>query len=147
MISPLTPSHAALLHALEAEAYSGASPQQLSDALSDTTSQVVGFWQQNGLMGYAMVARLPFDAELQAIAVLPACQGQGIGRQLLGEVIACAEQWKSERLLLEVRASNQPAIRLYQQHGFSEDGRRRHYYPAVQGATGREDALLMSRPC
>lgn len=147
MISPLTPSHAALLHALEAEAYSGANPQQLNDALCDPSVQLLGYWQKNVLTGYAMVARLPFDAELQAIAVLPACQGRGIGRQLLGEVIGYAEQWQSERLLLEVRASNQPAIRLYQQHGFSEDGRRRHYYPAVQGAAGREDALLMSRPC
>lgn len=147
MISQLTPAHAALLHALEAKANSGASPQQLVDALGDPNTQVVGHWQQNVLTGYAIVVRLPFDAELQAIGVLPACQGQGIGQQLLGEVIACAQQWQSERLLLEVRASNQRAIRLYLQQGFHEDGRRRGYYPAALGTAGREDALLMSLSC
>ncbi|HBS16635.1 MAG TPA: ribosomal-protein-alanine acetyltransferase, partial [Halomonas sp.] len=30
--------------------------------------------------------------------------------------------------------------------GFGEDGCRKEYYPAVKGTTGREDALLMSRP-
>jgi len=98
------------------------------------------------LMGYALVAKLPFDAELQAIGVLPDCQGQGIGQRLLNKVVAVAKQWQAERLLLEVRAGNQRAIALYQQAGFGEDGRRKEYYPAVKGTTGREDALLMSLP-
>jgi ribosomal-protein-alanine N-acetyltransferase len=61
-------------------------------------------------------------------------------------VVAVAKQWQAERLLLEVRAGNQRAIALYQQAGFGEDGCRKGYYPAVKGTTGREDALLMSRP-
>lgn len=59
-------------------------------------------------------------------------------------VLAIAKGWLSERLLLEVRVGNLGAIRLYQRCGFSEDGCRRGYYPAVEGAAGREDALLMS---
>ena len=155
MISPLSVADSAALQALEAQANSGISSQHLHDALNDPNSQVIGYWQPSAsvghvsvsgvLLGYAIVVRLPFEAELQAIGVLPQQQGQGIGGKLLGEVVACARQWQSERLLLEVRASNQRAITLYQHYEFNEDGRRRGYYPAAQGAAGREDALLMSR--
>ncbi|BBI70160.2 hypothetical protein HAALTHF_01930n [Vreelandella aquamarina] len=100
-------------------------PQQLDEALADEQAWVVGYWQDDVLMGYALLAKLPFDAELQAIGVLPACQGQGIGQRLLNKVVAVAKQWQAERLLLEVRAGNQRAIALYQQAGFGEDGRRR----------------------
>ncbi|WKD28867.1 GNAT family N-acetyltransferase [Halomonas sp. KG2] len=155
MISPLSVADSAALQALEAQAHSGISSLHLHDALNDPSSQVIGYWQQlvpvghvsvgDILLGYAIVVRLPFEAELQAIGVLPQQQGQGIGGELLGEVVACARQWQSERLLLEVRASNQRAIKLYQHYEFNEDGRRRDYYPAARGAAGREDALLMSR--
>jgi ribosomal-protein-alanine N-acetyltransferase len=45
-------------------------------------------------------------------------------------------------MLLEVRATNQPALALYAQQGFAEIGRRRGYYPAE---AGREDAIVMAR--
>lgn len=144
MMSLLGPSQAALLHGLEGQVNSGASRQQLEDALADDQAWVMGYWQDAVLVGYALVAKLPFDAELQAIGVKPECQGQGIGQRLLHEVIAVATQWQAERLLLEVRAGNQRAVALYQQAGFHEEGRRKGYYPAAKGATGREDALLMS---
>lgn len=144
MIGRLGLPHSAQLHALEAKAHSGASGQQLDSALAEEQAWVLGYWQDSLLVGYALVAKLPFDAELQAVGVLPTCQGQGIGRELLKEVIVVAQHWRSERLLLEVRAGNRRAIALYQQMGFNHDGCRKGYYPAAEGA-GREDALLMSR--
>ena len=42
---------------------------------------------------------------------------------------------------LEVRVSNQSAYRLYERYGFNEIGRRRDYYPTVDG---KEDALVMA---
>lgn len=44
-----------------------------------------------------------------------------------------------DRLLLEVRVSNLPAISLYKSRGFIIDGTRRDFY-----SNPREDALLMS---
>lgn len=145
LIRRLSAVDRAPLLALEALAQSGASGQQLEEALADEQAWILGDWQGDALAGYALVAKLPFDAELQAIGVRPDCQGQGIGRRLLDEVIAMATGWQAERLLLEVRAGNQRAIALYRQVGFQEDARRKGYYPAANGATGREDALLMSR--
>jgi [ribosomal protein S18]-alanine N-acetyltransferase len=43
-------------------------------------------------------------------------------------------------MFLEVRASNQTAISLYESMGFCEMSIRRGYYPAN---SGREDAVLM----
>lgn len=145
MITRLTSADAVLLHALEAQAQSGTSPQQLNAALEAPDGQVLGYWHATALVGYAIIARLPFDAELQAIGVLPGAQGQGVGGVLLNGVLESAAGWGSERLLLEVRESNTRAVQLYRRYGFSDDGRRRGYYPAAQGAAGREDALLMSR--
>ena len=42
-------------------------------------------------------------------------------------------------LMLEVRASNAPAIALYEKHGFAAVGRRKNYYESP-----KEDAVLMT---
>ncbi|MFG6668378.1 ribosomal protein S18-alanine N-acetyltransferase [Halomonas sp. HNIBRBA4712] len=144
MICALLPTDLGALTALEAEAQSGASPRTLERGLVDDAVVMLGAWRKEALVGYALVARLPFEAELQMISVAPRLRGQGIGRALLEKTLAEARAWQSERLLLEVRAGNAEAIKLYQAAGFSTDGRRKNYYPAA-GAAGREDALLMSR--
>lgn len=145
MIAELYRTDAPALLALEARARSGVSEALLTEALIDDTVYVAGRWQESQLIGYALLARLPFDAELQAIGVLPERRGAGIGGELLGAVLAVAADWQSERVLLEVRESNASARKLYAGAGFQQDGMRRDYYPAAEGAAGRESALLMSR--
>ena len=120
-------------------------PGQLEAALVDPDTLVLGIERGERLVGHAVVARLPFDAELQAIMVAGDCRRQGLAGRLLGAVIETARSWRVERLLLEVRAGNAPAIALYRGAGFVDDGRRRGYYPPLAGR-GREDALLMSLP-
>ncbi|MGM0982830.1 MAG: ribosomal protein S18-alanine N-acetyltransferase [Pseudomonadota bacterium] len=120
-------------------------PGQLRAALSDPDTRVLGIEREGGLIGHAVVVRLPFEAELQAILVKPGERRQGVAGRLLTAVVDQAHSWHSERLLLEVRVSNEAALALYRRAGFDEDGRRRGYYPScVDGQ--REDALLMSLP-
>ncbi|OJA06652.1 ribosomal protein S18-alanine N-acetyltransferase [Halomonas sp. QHL1] len=145
MITELNVEHLALLIALERQAQSGTSDTQMLAALGSQDTCVLGWWQDEQLLGYAIVARLPFEAELQAIGVLPERRQSGAGLALMEAVFTTAQGWSSERLLLEVRVGNLSAIRLYQRCGFSEDGRRKGYYPAAKGVAGREDALLMSQ--
>ena len=52
------------------------------------------------------------------LAVLPAHRGRGIGRLLLQEAERRARARGSSKLTLEVHASNEGAIRLYQRFGF-----------------------------
>lgn len=144
-INELQESELSRLAALEAQAQSGASDAQLREALTEATSCVLGCIQARELVGYAIVARLPFDAELQAIGVLPEHRHLGLGSELMNAVLLRAAEWQSERVLLEVRAGNVAAISLYKRWGFGVDGLRKDYYPAVQRTAGREDAVLLSR--
>lgn len=120
---------------------------QLQAALQDRDCCVFGIEVGEALVGHAVVARLPFEAELQAMLVVPAMRRRGLAAALLMAVVEQCRRWSSERLLLEVRAGNVAAIALYRRAGFSEDGRRRGYYPPLEEMAGanREDAVLMSR--
>ena len=55
--------------------------------------------------------------------------------------VKLAREHGAQRVFLEVRPSNTPAVALYHSEGFNEIGRRPRYYPAVQG---REDAIVMA---
>jgi len=123
------------------------SRHQLAEVLQESRVGVLGLELAGELVAYAVVARLPFDAELQAMLVAPEWRRHGLGASLLQAVIDQARQWEAERLLLEVRAGNAAALQLYLCAGFVEEGRRRGYYPPLEEATdaSREDAVLMSR--
>ena len=150
VMSPLQSEHQEPLLAVELLTQGGMCSAALCAALETDAIKVLGAWQESAegreLVGYAMLGIGPFDSELEAIGVLPSWRRYGIARQLLNNLIDTSIEAGSERLLLEVRATNLPAIHLYQGNGFHIDGYRKNYYPAAQGATGREDAVLMSRP-
>jgi ribosomal-protein-alanine N-acetyltransferase len=76
--------------------------------------------------------------ELENIAVLSEFHRQGVGRALLSALLAQARALQAERILLEVRASNQPAIHLYNNSGFQLLARRGGYY-----RNPNEDALIL----
>ena len=58
------------------------------------------------------------------------------------ELVKYTEQEGVTRLFLEVRASNEPAIHLYQNMGFVQTGIRKNYYEEP-----REDGIMMMREC
>lgn len=94
------------------------------------------------LIGYALMMQAVDEAELLDIAIAASQQRKGLGKRLLNEMLALARKEGMRRMLLEVRASNSPAIALYRSVGFGDIGLRRDYYPADHG---REDAILMGR--
>lgn len=94
------------------------------------------------LIGFILFSQVLDESTLLNIAVHPQWRRHGFGRQLLTYGLRQLESKGVMRCLLEVRVGNLNAIELYSSLGFTVDGRRRDYYPA---ATGREDALLMSR--
>ncbi len=64
-----------------------------------------------------------------------------MGRILVEHMLKCAKSKAAEKMFLEVRPSNQVAIKLYESMGFEQIGLRRAYYP---GNEGREDALVLA---
>ncbi|KQV84741.1 ribosomal-protein-alanine acetyltransferase [Massilia sp. Root351] len=97
--------------------------------------------QSMQLMGYFLVMQMVDEAHLLNVAVAQEWQGQGLGRFLLNQSVACARGLGMESMLLEVRPSNVRALELYQRYGFEQIGRRKGYYPA--GGQQREDAIVM----
>jgi ribosomal-protein-alanine N-acetyltransferase len=93
-------------------------------------------------VGYYVAMPGVEELHLLNITIAPAHQRQGHGRALLERIIERGRQLHARTLWLEVRGSNEPARRLYEQRGFRAIGVRRGYYPAPLG--GREDATVMS---
>ncbi len=89
------------------------------------------------VVGYAGINLLPPDADVQTVAVAPSLQGRGWARRLVGRLIADASGADCSQVLLEVRADNDPALRLYERLGFEVIARRTAYYGPG------EDALIM----
>lgn len=101
------------------------------------------FAADGSLVGYYVAMPGFEEAHLLNITTAPGHEGRGHARALLADLYALAASRAAAALWLEVRESNQRARRLYLHEGFTEAGRRRHYYPAMGG---REDAILMTRP-
>jgi ribosomal-protein-alanine N-acetyltransferase len=93
------------------------------------------------VVGFAVTVVVAGEAELESIAVAVDAQRQGVGRLLLAHLTELAQNENLTRMLLEVRASNARAIRLYQAAGWRECGCRKRYY-----ADPEEDAVLMELP-
>jgi [ribosomal protein S18]-alanine N-acetyltransferase len=80
------------------------------------------------LVGYAGVDLGGEVADVMTMAVAPAAQGRGLGRRLLHELVARSRADHAAYLMLEVRADNNVARRLYETAGFELLSVRRRYY-------------------
>ena len=114
------------------------SRSQLLDELGSRASDCVRARIGLDLVGFAVLRTGPDDGELFAIAVAPGRRRTGVGGRLVRAVADRARERGAARLLLEVRASNEPALALYRREGFTESGRRPGYY-----RDPREDAVLL----
>ena len=94
--------------------------------------------QASDIIGFAIYECVLDEATLLNIAINPDIQGQGCGRELLRQSLRELDATIA-RIFLEVRISNEAALRLYQSEGFIEVGQRKNYYPT---ADGREDARV-----
>lgn len=97
--------------------------------------------EDNGkVAGYIGSQSVLGEADMMNLAVHPDYRRQGIGEQLVLELIQRLQEQGSHILLLEVRASNAPAISLYEKLGFIQVGRRPNYYYKP-----KEDALILRK--
>ena len=90
-------------------------------------------------VGYLGMHHILDEGFITNIAVHPAYRRQGIARALIREAQDYAEAHNLTRLTLEVRASNAPAIALYEGMGFTYDGIRPGFYDSP-----KEDAAIYS---
>lgn len=98
--------------------------------------------EQGNIIAYFVFHPVLEEANLLNIAVLPSLQGKGYGQTLMHALFDMARVEGCSSVFLEVRESNQQAVRLYEKLGFSEIARRKDYYPAIEG---RENAIVMNK--
>ena len=91
--------------------------------------------------GYGIMSVAAGEAHLLNLCVHPAAQRLGYGRRLLNTLLLKASDAQADKVFLEVRPSNQAALRLYGSAGFEQIGVRPAYY---QAENGREDAVILA---
>ncbi|MBE9579366.1 MULTISPECIES: ribosomal protein S18-alanine N-acetyltransferase [Moraxella] len=94
------------------------------------------------MLGYCIYQIVFETAEILRIATDSRYQQQGVGGGLLTDFVKLGKDKGAERILLEVRADNSSAIRLYERHGFYQIDVRAGYY---KGDWGQTDALILQR--
>ena len=108
--------------------------------VAEVDKKLVGYIMCKIEYGFSNFKKLGFvkKGHVVSVAVLPEYRQKGIGRALVEESMAGVKSKKSDELYLEVRCSNNEAIRLYEKLSFIIKQRLKAYY------RDGEDAYLMS---
>lgn len=112
--------------------------RHFADELENPVASVDLYWCQGALAGFLCSWLISGELQIQNLATMPAMRRRGVAAKLLEHAIERGRATSLMTVWLEVRASNIPAITLYQRFGFSVCGRRAKYYP------DGEDALVMN---
>lgn len=134
-------SHVEPIAALEKCCFSDPwSVNSIASELENPLSLWVVAMDGDALAGYVGSQSVMGWADMMNLAVAPEYRRQGIAEKLVNEMVVRLRSNAVSCLTLEVRASNHPAIRLYEKLGFQEVGRRPGYYRAP-----KEDALILRK--
>lgn len=108
--------------------------------VAEVERKLVGYIMCKIEYGFSNFKKLGFvkKGHVVSVAVLPEHRKKGIGRALIEEALAGVKLKKSDELYLEVRCSNNEAIRLYEKLDFVIKQRLKTYY------RDGEDAYLMA---
>lgn len=140
-ILPLGPEDLDDVAELEARCFSDPWPRELflreAEDRPDNFCRVVRNLEGE-LLAYSIAWVIADEAHLGDIAVAPEQRGKGLGKLLLQELIDEAKIRGAVHIVLEVRASNESAIALYESYGFVKVAIRKGYYQ-----DDAEDALVM----
>jgi len=140
-IVAMNSSHVAQVAELEKICFSD--PWSEKSVASELENKLA-FWlvaEENGMVaGYIGSQTVMGETDMMNVAVHPDWRRKGIAEKLVSSLVEELKQLASHCLTLEVRASNDPAIALYEKLGFGQIGRRKNYY-----RNPREDALILRK--
>jgi len=92
------------------------------------------------IMGYVVFWDMKESFEILNLGVAPSHQRQGLALKIVRSVVNQALRAGAQRLILDVRKSNAPALLLYQKLGFSITQIRKGFY------SNGEDGYFMTLP-
>jgi [ribosomal protein S18]-alanine N-acetyltransferase len=116
------------------------SRSMFASELAKPTSICLGAFEGEELVGYIVNSRYVDAWHVMNVAVDPARRRRGVATALLERLFELTSGDERRGYTLEVRVSNDGAVRLYERLGFEPRGIRRGYY-----TDNREDALIMWR--
>lgn len=128
------------VHEIEKNCFSDAwSTTGILESLIQNHTVLLGAWSDGKLMGYVIAYFSADDCEIARIAVDEPCRRKGAALKLLEELKGICLKKQAEKIILDVRQSNEAAISLYKKIGFAQDGIRKNFYEKPP-----ENAVLMS---
>ena len=141
MIETMNFSHVPQIAELERICFSD--PWSEKSVASELENKLA-FWlvatEGDTVAGYIGSQTVMDETDMMNVAVHPDFRRQGIAEALVNALVEQLKTMGSRCLTLEVRASNAPAIALYEKLGFAQIGRRKNYY-----RNPREDALILRK--
>ena len=141
ILETMNADHVAQIAALEKICFSDPWSER---SIASELDNKLAFWlvatEGETVAGYIGSQTVMEETDMMNVAVHPDFRRQGIAEALVNGLVEHLKGMGSHCLTLEVRASNAPAIALYEKLGFSEIGRRRNYY-----RNPREDALILRK--
>lgn len=140
-ILPMTMCHVAQVAELEKLCFSDPwSENSVAGELNNKLAYWLVAVDDNRVAGYVGSQTVLDETDMMNIAVHPDYRRQGIAEALVETLVKDLRKQGSHSLTLEVRASNEPAQKLYEKLGFAPVGRRPNYY-----RNPKEDALILRK--
>lgn len=137
----MTEEHVAAVAELERQCFSMPwSERSVAAELTNPLSLWIVASDGKTVAGYIGSQSVMGEADMMNVAVSAEYRRQGIGEKLVTVLLQRLKENKVYALTLEVRVSNEGAIRLYEKLGFSQVGRRPNYY-----SNPKEDALILRK--
>ena len=143
-ILPMTEADIAQVAALERACFSDPWPESvLARELQNELSLWLVAKQGGEVLGYVGSQSALDEADMMNLAVRESARRQGIAKALVLALCRKLSERSVQSLTLEVRDSNEPAIRLYEALGFLQVGKRPNYYfhPKEDARILRKDGL------
>ena len=141
MIETMNSSHVKQIAELEKICFSDPWSER---SIASELDNKLAFWlvavEGESVAGYIGSQTVMDETDMMNVAVHPDFRRKGIAEALVNDLVDYLKKIGSHCLTLEVRASNAPAISLYEKLGFAEIGRRKNYY-----RNPREDALILRK--
>ena len=141
ILETMNAAHVAQIAALEKICFSDPWSER---SIASELDNKLAFWlvavEGESVTGYIGSQTVMDETDMMNVAVHPDFRRQGIAEALVSGLVEHLKAMGSHCLTLEVRASNAPAIALYEKLGFAEIGRRKNYY-----RNPREDALILRK--
>jgi [ribosomal protein S18]-alanine N-acetyltransferase len=142
VFSSLKLAHIPYVMHIESEAYPEPwTYNMFRQELDNENSYFCVVFSSDTLIGYGGFWLMVDEAHITRVTIVPELRGRGMAKILMVHLLQAAAERGAVVARLEVRESNLPALRLYENMGFIREGRRKAYYQ-----NSNEDAIVMMKP-